>query len=376
MGDARPGPVAGARATVVGTPCMHALIATFTLLVACGTDAPEPTTDGTLLHVDEHGLIVQHDDVVDRVVPGTEWYARSDDLDVTGLEPGDHVDLWLEGAEGTRSAMRVRETGTDQLPERFRPEGWPLQGTVVRRDGSRVTVDHEAIDGLMDAMVMPFSAPAPVAAALEPGDVVRAKVVATDHGFWLVDIDETGHVDATLSAEVEPLEIGGVLPRTQLPAARGEAVVIGEGQPVPSVITFLYTTCPDPAFCPALVARLQPLQAAIEGEARIVAVTIDPEHDTEQVLRSYAEQVAADPETWRFARPSPAHLHRLALLAGLTVSVRSGRITHGLRLLVLDDQGRLVERYDDNAWPLERVVTQLRTGEPAAESLGSHFEKR
>ena len=62
----------------------------------------------------------------------------------------------------------------------------------------------------------------------------------------------------------------------------------------------------------------------------------------------------------------PLILNQLAMRAGMSVTVRDGKIAHLLRLLILDAEGRLVERYDDNAWPLDRAATQLQTGAPKA----------
>jgi hypothetical protein len=58
-------------------------------------------------------------------------------------------------------------------------------------------------------------------------------------------------------------------------------------------------------------------------------------------------------------------LEHLVSRAALPVT-RDGTILHGTRLMVLDANGALIERYDDNGWPLERVVSQLLTGGPAA----------
>ena len=167
-----------------------------------------------------------------------------------------------------------------------------------------------------------------------------------------------------------PVRPGQVLPAVVVPTQTGEAWTIGAGQQVPTAVAFLYTTCPLPEFCPMVVSRLQGLQEGLSGqEARILAVTIDPERDTREVLVSFAERAGARPEVWRFGRLEKTEdLQALALRAALTVTEDDNGtdILHSLRLMVLDREGRLVERYDDNNWPLERVLEQLRTGKPPA----------
>ncbi len=156
---------------------------------------------------------------------------------------------------------------------------------------------------------------------------------------------------------------------TRVPLADGTTRVVGAGQDSPTLLTFLYTTCPQPAFCPAIAARLQGLQSALEpGEATLLAITIDPDGDTPEVLRAYGERVGADPAIWRFGRLDPEALTDLAARAALTVDTVTGgtEILHSIRILVLDAEGRLVERYDDARFPAERVLQQLRTGGPPA----------
>src|SRR6056297_3118791 len=73
--------------------------------------------------------------------------------------------------------------------------------------------------------------------------------------------------------------------------------------------TSFYTNCPD-GVCPALILRLRRAQevAAQEGysdDAAFLALTFDPERDTADVLRKYADQqgVDLDAGNWHFLRP-------------------------------------------------------------------------
>ncbi len=102
------------------------------------------------------------------------------------------------------------------------------------------------------------------------------------------------------------------------------------------------------------------------GRARLLAVTVDPAGDTPEVLRAYAATVGADPAVWRFGRVAPEVLTRLAGKAALGISPEGDEVIHNLRALVLDADGRLIERYDDARFPVERVASQLLTGGPTA----------
>ncbi len=315
------------------------------LALACGAGVDEDRV--TLLYAGREGLLVRG--------AGVELVGVAERGLVEGLTPGEA--LRLERVEGRVAS--VERAGEGTLPPGFAAGGHPLRGTILGVEGERLLVDHEAVEGVMDAMAMPFGASDAVRAWARPGDRIEARMIATGEGFWLVDVLRTGRAPAPVHFDAPVLTAGDVLPATTLGAAEGPAIRLGAGQGTPTVLTFLFTTCPDPAFCPALVARLQPLQAAMGERARIVSVTLDPERDTPAVLQAYARAVGAQPDRWRFAVPTTAELAKLAQQAGLTIHLETGRIVHSTRVLVLDAEGRLIERYDDVGFPLDRVLAQL-----------------
>ena len=246
-----------------------------------------------------------------------------------------------------------------------------VEGTVVAVEGEQVTIAHQEIEGFMDAMTMPFDVASPeLLDGVKPGDRVYARLLVEEDGSRLDNLRVTGHGPPPVApplAGVAPVRPGEVLPRHVLQTVPGGEWVLGRDQGTPTVLTYLYTTCPLPEFCPLTTRRLQDLQAALEpGEAHIVAVTLDPAGDTSEVLATFAEQAGARADTWRFARLEGDALDDLAMYGGLSILQQDGQIVHASRLLVLDAEGRLIERYDDNHWPQERVLQQLRTGAPAA----------
>ena len=106
---------------------------------------------------------------------------------------------------------------------------------------------------------------------------------------------------------------------------------------------------------------------ACSGQHWFVVVNDVSTDDTAEVLTAYGEQAGADPTRWRFGRFTSEQTADLAISAGMPVAKdEAGTIVHALRLLVLGKDGRLIERYDDNDWSLDRVVTQLKTGGPPA----------
>ena len=329
------------------------------LWLGCSQSIPDGPR-GVVLYASAQALVVQHDDTKGRLVSGLELYDVEDPALTQDLVPGDTLTLQFENIDAFPTLRAVTETGIQPLPAGTTPGGDPLIGTVVRVDGSRVTVDHEAVPGVMGPMVMPFITLPKAAAAVHPGDKIQGTLIRSEFGFRLVDLTTTGTAEIALRDDIPALKPGDLLPAFQVPLEDGSTWTIGEAQGVPTVVTFLYTRCPDPNFCPLLASRLQALQEQLEpGAARIVAITIDPENDVAPVLQRYGDLVGANPEIWHFGRLPPVQLQQLAMLAGMSVTVRGGKISHLLRLMVVDADGRLIQNYQDNDWDLDRVIGQL-----------------
>jgi protein SCO1/2 len=152
---------------------------------------------------------------------------------------------------------------------------------------------------------------------------------------------------------------GSLFPTVSASLASGGTLTIGQGQTGAIALTFVYTRCPMPEYCPLVVSKLQGLQEILPAGARIVVVTLDPEHDTRSVLQSFAETSGAVPGRWDFARVPNEILFGLAEKAGLRVHGKDTAITHDLVLLVIDPEGRLVRRIEGGDWDRAEVAALL-----------------
>lgn len=238
-----------------------------------------------------------------------------------------------------------------------------VEGTVVAVNGTtEVVIDHEEIPGLMGPMTMPFEVRDPALIAdLEPGHRVFARFEIAEDGGYLTKVRVTGRGPAPqIDLGPGPLKPGMILPPHTVVLEDGSEIVVGQGQDRPTALTFLYTRCPMPEFCPATVARYQALQAAAGPDVRLLAVTLDPTFDTPEVLTAFAAQSSADPAIWRFG--SAVSLDTLALAAALPIDRTTGEIVHGIRVLVLAADGTLMARHDDHTWSVDAVLADLRQG--------------
>ena len=235
---------------------------------------------------------------------------------------------------------------------------YPITGRVLEVNGDVLTLEHDEIPGFMAAMTMPLPADAPAFGEYQPGAVIRGTLRVSDDGMKVVDVRITGHEQLNVLGTSADPELGTALPAVVLPTLGGD-VTVGAGQDMPTVLTFLFTQCPVKEYCPLLASKLARLQPMLAGRARIVAVTLDPENDSLEVLREYGEGYGADPAVWTFARLELESLDSLLGLVGGQRVPENGSISHNLRLLVLDAEGRLLALYPDNDWDPEVVAALL-----------------
>ena len=132
-------------------------------------------------------------------------------------------------------------------------------------------------------------------------------------------------------------------------------------------VTFIYTRCPLPQYCPLLDRRFAEVQAlaaadpALMGRVRLLSVSFDPAVDTTATLRAHAAKLKADPAVWSFAVAPEETVDRFAAQFGVNVIREAdGTITHNLRTAVIDPAGKVAAIHDSNEWAAEQLAGDLR----------------
>lgn len=127
-------------------------------------------------------------------------------------------------------------------------------------------------------------------------------------------------------------------------------------------VTFIFTRCPLPDYCPRLSARFMEAQRALAGERswHLLSLSFDPRHDTPAVLKAYAEAQGAALPRWTFATGEGGSVLAWGARFGLTVSVKDGLLDHNLRTVVIDADGRVQHVFEGNEWTAEQLVWEMR----------------
>jgi protein SCO1/2 len=253
---------------------------------------------------------------------------------------------------------------------------------VVKPETNEVLVKHEDIPGFMPAMTMPYAVNDPaLLKARVPGDLITATLnVGRDRAF-LTAITKTGaaplpddaRTTIPAAAGVRILQAGDTVPDTTLLDQDGRPVTLKDFRGSALAVSFIYTRCPLPQFCPLIdrrygdVQKLAANDPALAGKIKLISISFDPEFDRAEVLRGHAVKVGADPAVWRFATAEAAIVDRLAAEFGINViREKDGTITHNLRTAVIDPSGRVVSIVDNNTWTAEELAASLRNAVAAA----------
>jgi protein SCO1 len=258
---------------------------------------------------------------------------------------------------------------------------YPFTGRVISinaQDQSAI-IDGDMIQGFMEAMTMSYKIrPASTVSQLAPGDSISAEVVVVepagkdpnaDSDYWLENVKVTSHTSGTKPTTTSTLHMpahGEDVPDFSLTNQSGKRVSFRQYRGKVLLVTFIYTRCPFPDFCPRMSSNFAEIykqtaaNPALAG-THMLSISFDPEHDTPKVLRDYAYSVAHTREPalfqrWEFAVPHPADLPRLADFFALTVKPEGGLITHNLSTAVIGPDGKIISWYHGGDWQISDLM--------------------
>jgi protein SCO1/2 len=263
------------------------------------------------------------------------------------------------------------------VPACSRGREYELRGQILAVDTSRseITIKHEDIKGFMPGMTMPFKVRD--AALLEgraPGDLIRATLVVEDAHGYLKAIERTGHAPVTERPAAHPpvamLEPGDEVPDVALIDESGATRRLSEWRGRTLAITFIYTRCPLPDFCPLMDRQFADVQQlvtddeSLRGRVHLLSISFDPSYDTPAVLAAHTRKVGAAPATWSFLTGDEGDVASFAGHFGVSIMREGsdpGNVVHNLRTAIVDANGRLVKVVTGMQWSPAEFVTDLRS---------------
>ena len=189
---------------------------------------------------------------------------------------------------------------------------FPLHGQVLRIGANHLqaTIKHDDIKGFMPAMTMPYTVKdAKLLDGIAPGDLIDATLAVTENDAFLTEVKKVGQAPLPAppaeapaaatpqaSSGFELLKPGEAVPDAAFVDQDGKKRQFASFKGSTVVLTFIYTSCPVPTFCPLIDSHFAAIQnklkgdAALKGHVHLVSVSFDPLTDTPPVLKKHAQK--------------------------------------------------------------------------------------
>jgi len=239
----------------------------------------------------------------------------------------------------------------------------------------QIKIKHDSIPGYMPGMTMPFNVhDTNELTGLQPGDPVSFRILTTTNDGWIDQIHKTGPrtniVPLTgpfhFARDVEPLNEGDRLPEYHFTNELGQAISTSQYKGEALAITFLFTRCPYPLYCPLLANNFEATQKQLltmpnaPTNWHLLTISFDTVYDTPAVLQQYAAAHNADPKRWTFATGNPVDVRAIGEQFGLVFwNEQAGVISHNLRAVVIDASGRVQKIFTGNEWQPADLVSEM-----------------
>jgi len=267
-----------------------------------------------------------------------------------------------------------RSTNSDERADHYDTRG------VVRGfspDRSTIEIQHENIPDFMPSMTMPFVTRDPKQIAdLRTGDAISFRMAVTKKDFWIENVKHIRREDVNVaepkrtspvSADRDArLTEGDKMPPFTLTNQNGERISLDTFHGNSLVLTFVFTRCPVPNFCPRMSNNFGELQETIKSStgtlanARLLSVTLDPAYDTPKILSDYAAFHHADSKIWSFATGDEKEIDSLTRAFSVYRQNEGGTISHGLATALINKEGKIDKIWRGNAWTPAEIIKEIQ----------------
>jgi len=244
-------------------------------------------------------------------------------------------------------------------------------------DGQEIFIEHENIPGYMPAMTMQFKVKnsGPVD-SLHIGDAIQFKLVVKGDSSFAEQIHEVadnevaehpaGNESAMKMATTSKSKIlkkGDQLPSFTLTNQNNNEFSTDDFHGKDLLVTFIYTRCPLPNYCPLMSKNFKQLQGKVKNkfgdEVHLLSVSFDTDYDTPPKLKQYGINYGADFNTWSFATGTDDQIKDITSRFGVFTRVQGNQITHNLVTALINPSGKVVKIWHGNHWKPGDVVREI-----------------
>lgn len=278
------------------------------------------------------------------------------------------------GAPATNAP--AASSGSSTNPRIFQVKGVLKE---IRHERKKALIDHEEIPGYMEAMTMLLDVrDTNEFKGLIAGDTITFRMLVTEDDGWIDQLKKVDGPRTPLASqpapstfrrvrEVEPLAVGDKMPEYVFTNSLGKELKLSSLKGTAYAFTFIFTRCPFPNFCPRLNSHFEAVQKSIKGMTNgptnwmLLSITIDPDFDTPEQLKTYSTRYAPDPNHWQWLTAPLIDITAIGEQFGLQFwrANPSEPINHNVRTIVVDAAGVVQWVTPDNEFKPDMLVEQL-----------------
>lgn len=276
------------------------------------------------------------------------------------------------------------KSGVDSNHASTTAKRYPLKGKVISvdRTAKKAKIEHEKIEGYMEAMTMDFPIHADwIWNDLTPGSEVRAELVVDNTAKDPYFLENVGII-ALPNPDQPPVvvnenfaQVGKEIPDFSLTNQDGKIISPKDFRGKALAITFIYAKCPLPDYCIRMsthfsdVANQVAANADLKDKIRLLSISFDPANDTPEKLRSYGiGYLGNDPKAkfdiWQLAVGKDPEVRKIADFFGLRYEVDQNdktQINHSLRTAVIAPDGKVAKIFPGNEWTPAQLLMELES---------------
>jgi len=250
----------------------------------------------------------------------------------------------------------------------------------VKKEQRQIVIAHEAIPNFMDAMTMPFNVKDMARLTnVVTGERIAFQLHVTDAESW---IDGIERLEVPQSAKDSTSALSKSSPRvsTNFTASvrsknplrdykftneLGQTVSLSDFHGQAIALTFFFTRCPIPEYCPRLSRNFEEVERKLSAMANaptnwhLLSVTFDPAHDTPEVLRAYGASFHYDSAHWSLLTGPEDKIADLARACDVQFEADGGFFNHNFRTLIINASNQLQMVFPTSGDISESIVQEL-----------------
>lgn len=254
-----------------------------------------------------------------------------------------------------------------------------VRGVVqeLRNEGEVLVIDHEEIPGYMRQMIMPFKVAAGEPAIdLTPGEEIEFLYEVEEVTSRISKIRKTGVVKEVKLGSIEDIKdfddvkvlaIGDTLPEYEFKDQDGQEVKLSSYRGMPVALSFVFSRCPVPEYCPAMMRNFNEVEEALKNDPdspedwKLLTISFDTWMDNPETMKAYGTAFGRDSDQWSLlSTDNCCTIHEISGNVGLKFADKDGSFVHNLRTVVLDAEGKIARVFTDESWKVEDLVSEMK----------------